>query len=102
MKVQSVFPHQSNLHPDQGADTRQHVAEGWVEIATEAMWFLAVRMTSDEKFQQAVLACEDTTELEAVQAAFLKATIRDYAHETREATQMFQALMMQRAAAIGR
>jgi hypothetical protein len=98
VEIQSILPHQSDQHPDLGADTRQHIADGWIEIATEAMWFLSGRMMSDKAFQLAVLACEDITELEAVQAAFLKATIRDYAKDTREAAQIMQSLLMQRTA----
>ena len=102
MGIQSILPHQSNRRPDLGTDTSQHIADGWVEITTEAMWFLVGRMISDETFQRAVLACENTTELKAVQATFVKATIRDYAKETREASQIMQSLLMQRTAPIGR
>jgi len=55
-------------------------------------------VTSVEKFQQSVFACKDITEIDAVQSALLTATIRDYAHDTREVTQTMQALMIQRTA----
>ena len=59
-------------------DAGQHIADSWVDIATDAMCFLAGRMAKDESFQQAVLAYDDICDLEAVQAVFLSATSRDY------------------------
>ena len=65
------------------ADTCLNGANGWIDIATEAMFLLAARMMTDEGFQQAVLACGTTDELEAVHVAFLGATIREFSREVR-------------------
>lgn len=66
-------------------DVCQLVADSWIDIATDAMYFLSQRMVDDEGFQQAILACDDIHDLEAIQTAFLRKTIRDYGVEARAA-----------------
>jgi len=74
-------------------DSCRQIAEGWVDIATDAMCFFVNQMGADPGFQQAVLACDDSAELQAVQAAFLSEAIHAYSTETRAAAHAMQALL---------
>ncbi|WP_138933473.1 hypothetical protein [Roseovarius arcticus] len=93
MKVKPVSLDPTESGVGTNGDACQHVADSWVDIATDAMCLLAERMVGDESYQQAILACDDISELETVQVAFLKATINEYDIEARAAALAMRSLL---------
>lgn len=53
-------------------------AQAWMELGTEAVRFLWIRLQQDMKTQQAMLACKSLDELRAVQLEFLTAAQQQY------------------------
>jgi len=77
-----------------GCNTMTSFGTAWVEtlseMGSEVLSFVADRIKEDVKTQHEILHCDDMTELQQIQARFVKNAIEQYTAETGKLVAMSQ------------